>query len=75
MHPLWPPVFSSVAICQFVGNISQFSVFVVGHLFDFYVTRSDTQSSMEVVNVRGTSKIFVGINLGWLGGGCWDGIF
>jgi len=46
MHPLWPAVFSSVVICHFGGNISQFSVFVVSHLFDFDAMRSDTQISL-----------------------------
>jgi len=67
MHPLWPAVFSSVAMCEFGGYISHFSVFVVTHLFDFDAMRSDTQIFLEVVNVRVKSKIFVGINLGWCG--------
>jgi hypothetical protein len=68
MHPLWPAVLSFVAICQFGGYSSQFSVFVVSHLFDFDAMRSDTQIFLEVVNVHVTSKIFVVINLARLGG-------
>jgi len=69
MHPLWPAVFSSVAMCQFGGYISQFYIFVVSHLFDFDAMRSEIQIVLEVVNVHVTSKIFVGINLGVAEGG------
>jgi hypothetical protein len=61
-------------MCQFGGYISQFSVFVVSHLFDFDAMRSETQIFLEVVNVHVTSKIFVGSNFGWLRGGGWAGV-